>query len=223
MNLTASTPAADSDVPERLVATAIEQFGVHGTHAVSLREIQRKAGVLNEAAVRYYFKNRLGLLDACLASVAKEFSPIIKKAWADLDDLRENNRLEPRHVVTAVVVSFYALWLKNNAGVQLVARMIREEAEAGQDMLLRHFGDVIWWIEAELGRLLPEKSAAALRLHSFLAINNIVNGMVDQSLLWRLPAVDDDENLFTLAHNELAQGFIEYVTAGVCSASDLES
>lgn len=218
---TANPASADSDVPERLIATATEQFGMHGTHAVSLREIQRKAAVLNEAAVRYYFKNRLGLLDACLASVADQFAPIIDQAWMELDQLQQANELEPRHVVSAFVFSFYSLWLENESGVQLVARMIREEAAAGQDLLLKHFGDVIWRIEARMCELLPQKSPTALRLHCFLAINNIVNGMVDQGLLWRLPAINQGEGLYSLAQDRLAQGFIDYVTAGVCSASDL--
>lgn len=221
MNLTASTTPTDSDVPERLIAAAIQQFGAHGTQAVSLREIQRKAGVLNEAAVRYYFKNRLGLLDACMANVAGLFKPVIDDAWNELEELRLGKDLTPRHVVTATVVSFYSLWLSNESGVQLLARLIREEGAAGQDMLLKHFGNVIWRIEDELRTLLPEKSAAALRLHSFLAINNIVNGMVDQTLLWRLPAVDGAEGLYRLEQDQLAQGFIDYVTAGLCSASDL--
>lgn len=220
MNLTANTAAADSDVPERLIATAIEQFGVHGTHAVSLREIQRRAGVLNEAAVRYYFKNRMGLLDACIANVIEAFKPIMDSGWNELDELKAQNKLEPRHVITAMVVSFYSLWMSNPAGVQLVARLIREEGAEGQDMLLKHFGFVIWRIEGELAELLPAKSPQTLRLHSFLAINSIVNGMVDQTLLWRLPAVDERDGLYRLDEHELAQGFIDYVTAGLSSASN---
>lgn len=223
MSRTLPSNLNETDVPQRLIATATEQFGAHGTHAVSLREIQRKAGVLNEAAVRYYFKNRAGLLDACLANVAAQFEPITQEAWAELDEIRGHSRLSPRHVITAMVVSFYSLWSKHESGVQMVARMIREEGANGQDMLLQHFGHVIWKIEDYLAVLLPRKCPQALRLHSFLAINNIVNGMVDQSLLWRLPAIDDASQLYSLDQDQLAQGFIDYVTAGVCSASDLRA
>lgn len=213
--------SSDAQVPERLIATAIREYGARGTQAISLREIQRKAGVLNEAAVRYYFKNRQGLLDQCLHTVAQRFVPIFDEIWKDLESSVDASKRQPRHVVTAVVVSFYSLWSEQEEAVQLVARMIREEGAEGQCMLLKHFGHVIWRMESALQQLLPQKSAKALRLHCFLAINNIVNGMVDQSLLWQLPAVGEGQGRFQLEQEQLAQGFIEYVSAGLCAASEL--
>jgi AcrR family transcriptional regulator len=57
--------SSPDEVRAKLIATATELYGARGTHAVSAREIQRAAGVLNEAAVRYYFGDKLGLLSAC--------------------------------------------------------------------------------------------------------------------------------------------------------------
>ncbi len=215
--LNRAAPSTDSDVPKRLVMTAIAEFGARGTRAVSGREIQRKAGVLNEAAVRYYFKNHHGLLDACLAHIIDEFDPIIDEAWSELTSLKQQQALTVKAVVNALVVAFYAYWQQNCAGVQLVARMIREEGEAGQDMLIRRFGHVIWRFEDELSALLPDKTPETLRLHSFLAINNIVNGMVDQTLLWQLPATQAGQTHYSISQEQLAQGFIDYVSAGLCS------
>lgn len=214
---TSTTSSSDADVPQRLVMTAIAEFGARGTQAVSGREIQRKAGVLNEAAVRYYFKNRHGLVDACLAHIIAEFDPIIDEAWSELAALKQDNALTVKAVVKALVVAFYAYWQQHTAGVQLVARLIREEGEVGQDMLIRRFGHVIWRFEDELSALLPDKPAQTLRLHSFLAINNIVNGMVDQTLLWQLPGTQPQQTHFSMSQENLAQGFIDYVSAGLCS------
>ncbi len=216
---TTSPSAGDVDVPQRLVLTAIAEFGARGTQAVSGREIQRKAGVLNEAAVRYYFKNRHGLLDACLVHIVEQFDPIIDEAWSELVLLKRDRTLGVRDVVTALVVAFHVYWQQHAAGVQLVARLIREEGEVGQDMLIRRFGHVIWRFEDELAALLPDKPAASLRLHSFLAINNIVNGMVDQTLLWQLPATEPGQTHFRISQEQLAQGFIDYVASGLCSGA----
>ncbi len=214
---TSTPPLSDVDVPQRLVLTAIAEFGARGTQAVSGREIQRKAGVLNEAAVRYYFKSRHGLLDACLAHIIAEFDPIIDEAWVELAGLRQEGALTVKVVVRALVVAFHTYWQQHAAGVQLVARLIREEGEVGQDMLIRRFGHVIWRFEDELSALLPGKPAQTLRLHSFLAINNIVNGMVDQTLLWQLPGTQSQQAHFSMSQESLAQGFIDYVSAGLCS------
>jgi DNA-binding transcriptional regulator YbjK len=45
-----------------LIKKAIELYGERGCQAVSGREIIRQAGILNEAAIRYYFGNKQGLL-----------------------------------------------------------------------------------------------------------------------------------------------------------------
>ena len=46
--------------------------------------------------------------------------------------------------------------------------------------------------------------------------------MVDQSLLWRLPATDDNQAHYSLRREVLAEGFIEYVTAGLCAPSAID-
>ncbi len=213
--------ATEDDVAARLIRTAIALYGARGTQAVSAREIQRQAEVLNEAAVRYYFGDKLGLIGACLAAVEREFASLFNEAFGELDELKAAGGLSIRAVITALVSAVYRLQIQNPAAIQLLARLIREEGAVGQKLLLEHFGHMIWRLEDELRDLLPDKSADALRLHAFLAIHSTVNGMVDQNLLWRLPATRADAAHFQLAPDELAQGFIDYVTGGVSAASAL--
>ncbi len=214
-------PASEDDVPARLVSTAIALYGARGTQAVSAREIQRRAGVLNEAAVRYYFGDRMGLIGACLARISAAYAPISGDAWSEYAALKQAGPTTVTDAIRAFVYSFHALLLAEPDGVALLARMIREEGEAGQALLIEHFGDMIWRLEEELRALLPDKSADALRLHVFLAINNTVNGMVDQDLLWRLPATRAGQARFQLGPDKLAEGFIEYVAAGVSAPSQI--
>lgn len=213
----------DSDVPARIVATATDLFGRLGTHACSMREILRKAGVMNEAAIRYYFGNKQGLLEACIGEVAAEMEAHSKEAWTDLE--ASGGASSAKDVVETMMAPFVATFIDNPQGVALVARLIREEGDFGQDLILEKFGFVIWAAERELVRLLPKKSQQAIRLHMFLAINNLVNGMVDQTLLWRLPAVEpndqDQEARYHLSEEQLVTGFVEYLAAGVAAASEL--
>lgn len=204
-------------MPERLVASAIQLYGARGTHAVSAREVQRHAGVLNEAAVRYYFGGKHGLLDACLARVVADYAPIADEAWEVLAQKKAQGECAVEDVVTALVVSFHLLHQRDAEAVQLVARMIREEGERGQDLLLKHFDTLIWRLEEDLAVLLPEKPAHMLRFHAFLAINSTVNGVVDQGLLWRLPATDGADASFRLSAEQLTRGFVAYVAAGLRS------
>ena len=215
--------ATDSDVPARIVATATDLFGQYGTHACSMREVLRKAGVMNEAAVRYYFGNKKGLLEACISQVAAEMEAHSKESWADLE--ASGGASNVKAVVETMMAPFVATFIDNPQGVALVARLIREEGDFGQDLILEKFGFVIWTAERELIRLLPQKSPQAIRLHMFLAINNLVNGMVDQTLLWRLPAVErndqDKEARYHLSAEQLVTGFVEYLAAGMAAESEL--
>lgn len=212
---------AAQDVPSKIVATAIDLYGRYGTHARSAREILRTAGVANEAAVRYYFGNKQGLLSACIASVAQQLESYYQESWQELDELKAQRPIVVADVVRGLCIPFVLGYAENKQGIALVARLIREEGEEGQDLILEQFKNAIWRSETELALLLPNKSRKALRLHLFLAINNLVNGMVDQTLLRRLPATEQGADHFELEPQELLDGFVEYLAAGVAADSTL--
>lgn len=207
------------DVPTRLIENAISLYGERGCHAVSAREIIREAGVLNEAAIRYYFGSKQDLLEACLQSIADELEPLMQRRWSDLEARKAAQPLTVSGIVTAILSCLIELQLQHGSAMQLLARMIREEGAAGQDLLLKAMGDMIWRFEKELAEVLPEKSPKALRLHTFLAFNSIINGLVDQGLLNRLPATETGSEFYQLEPDELMRGFIAYVSAGISSSA----
>lgn len=213
--------ANESDVPARIVAKAIELFGRYGTHAKSVREVLRAAGVANEAAVRYYFGNKQGLLEACVKGVAARLQAYYEESWAELDQLKLQREITVVDVVRSFSTPFLLGVSEDRQGIALVARLIREEGEAGQDLILESFNGPIWRAEQELKSLLPKKSERALRLHLFLAINNLVNGMVDRSLLWRLPSTESENERYSLGDEQLLTGFIEYLAAGIAADSTI--
>lgn len=209
-----SQPKNSEEVASRLVKTGIRLFGEKGT-AVSLREVQRKAGVLNEAAIRYYFGKREKFIEACIRDVADRFERFTSEAWREFGDKKARRPVNVRDISTVLVKSLYFFLLEDRASVWFMARMIREEGELGQDLLIRYFGTLIWGLEAEIREVIPEKPADMVRLHLFLAINSSLNGMVDQGLLWRLPDLSGKANSYQLDFDDFAKGFISYISAGI--------
>jgi AcrR family transcriptional regulator len=213
--------SVDEDVPTRLIETAIALYGERGCHAVSAREIIRDAGVLNEAAIRYYFGNKEGFLEACMQSIADEFEPLMQLRWAELVRRKAVKSVTVRDAVTAMLGGLIQLQFQHSSAMKLLARMIREEGAMGQDLLLKIMRHSMWRFEQELAEILPQASPKALRLNTFLALNSIINGLVDTGLLKRLPATEIGGDFYKLEPAELMQGFIAYVSAGISSSGNL--
>ncbi|RYJ04682.1 MAG: TetR/AcrR family transcriptional regulator, partial [Actinomycetales bacterium] len=61
-----SGPTPEAATAQRLLDAAEELFALHGSEAVSLRQISRHAGAGNVLAVQYWFTDRDGLVRAIL-------------------------------------------------------------------------------------------------------------------------------------------------------------
>lgn len=203
---------------DKLIRTAIVLFAEFGTRGISLREITRQAGNRNEAAVRYYFEGKEGLLDACVAKAAALLDPFQEEAMQTLRGMEVEQGISVRNVVMAEFYPMAMLFESSDFGascIRFMARMIREEEEAGQRMLIKHTMRRIMEIETYLRHLLPHKSPHKIRFHHFLAINSMLNGLADKELLNVLPPVSPREESFSLSRSELVEGFVEYLVAGV--------
>lgn len=201
------------DAASSLIAAGIKLIAKKGTK-VSLREIQRKAGALNEGAIRYYFGGKEGFISACMEDISKRFRVIIAHEFVAFEGMKSQRAVTVEDAASSLVTAFRQLWLQDNNSVWFMARMSREEGDFGRDLLISCFDFVIWRLEAELKVLLPQKKTDMIRLHLFLAINNVLNGLVDQDFLWRLPGTDGHER-FQLDHDDFLRGFIKYITAGM--------
>ena len=188
------------------------------SRGISLREITRQADIRNEAAVRYYFGGKDGLLDACLARSAALLDPLQEEAMQTLRGMEAEQGITVRNVVMAEFYPMAMLFESSDFGascIRFMARMIREEEEAGQRMLIKHTMRRIMEIETYLRHLLPHKTPHKIRFHHFLAINSMLNGLADKELLTVLPPVSPREESFSLSKQELVEGFVEYLVAGV--------
>jgi AcrR family transcriptional regulator len=75
------TPSAPDGVREALLAAARAELTEHGTAAISLRAVARRAGV-SHAAPKYHFRDRAGLLTA----IATEGFLTLARALAGADE-----------------------------------------------------------------------------------------------------------------------------------------
>lgn len=205
----------NDDVPSRLIDTAIALYGERGCHAVSARQIIRDAGVLNEAAIRYYFGGKQGLLRACVQSIATELAPISDEHWQAFESKKALGNATVKDVVSAVFGAVLELYLQHASAVQLLARMMREEGVEGQTLQLEEMGTTIARFEESLAAVLPEASAKDCRLNALMSIYNIINGVVDQDLLNRVPATKAGEEPYQLKPGELLEKFVDYISAGI--------
>jgi AcrR family transcriptional regulator len=114
---------------QRILDTAIDQFGVRGVDAVSLDEIARGVGVRKQT-VLYWFPSKDELVDAVLESVAGELVVVIDAAVRSATD-------DPLERIDAVVRAVFRPAVRRPALLGLVREVSRLPA-AQADRLRRH-------------------------------------------------------------------------------------
>jgi AcrR family transcriptional regulator len=114
---------------QRILDTAIDQFGVRGVDAVSLDEIARGVGVRKQT-VLYWFPSKDELVDAVLESVAGELVVVIDAAVRSAPD-------DPLERIDAVVRAVFRPAVRRPALLGLVREVSRLPA-AQADRLRRH-------------------------------------------------------------------------------------
>jgi len=88
-----------------LINVGEELLGRHGFDGISLREIARKAGQANNAAVHYHFRDKEGLIEAILEDRVAKIEALRRD---DLGKLSGGQRKDPRELVKI-------LWLPSMA------------------------------------------------------------------------------------------------------------
>lgn len=163
---------------EKLIAqTALALYGKLGTQAVSLNSIRKHSGVQNEAAIRYYFRNKQGLLACVLRVVADDLEPKLKAVLQQLQ--HEPKKLTAVDVISGFATPLIELSSRSPESIRFIGSLIREEGKQGQGLLLETFGNTLLAFEALLRRIRPKEPASVIRLHLYLTINTLVFGLID--------------------------------------------
>lgn len=211
---------SNASTQQKLIESAIHLYAEYGTKGVSLRQIVRHANVANDAAVRYHFKNKEGLVAAVVQHIGEMLVPNWSNNIAMLARDQDRSEAMIRRIVLGELMVMSALRYRSRLGKNasiVLARLIREEGRYGQTLLIDMVKEPMIEAERILCECMPQKSPKAIRLHHFLAINSILNGLVDQHLLKNLPDPDSPEQPMVLKPTELLEGFVSYVTAGLMS------
>lgn len=181
-----STPSETTRL--RLIEAAIRLFGDHGIEAVSLRAAAQAAGARNTAAVHYHFKDREGLLQACLAHIAAALrtptSPVIAPTGDALVDL-----LAEAFAPLMTLDVLEPAW--GGAAQTLLMRVLMGE---GKD-LSAHFQtlteDDVVSLEKEIQPITQERDAARLRAKIDLAALLIISAVAYRSDMRSMPSTEE--------------------------------
>jgi AcrR family transcriptional regulator len=119
---------AETPTRQRILDTAIDQFGARGVDAVSLDEIARHVGIRKQT-VLYWFPSKDALVDAVLESVAAELVVVIDAAVRSAPD-------DPLDRIDAVVRAVFRPAVRRPALLGLVREVSR--LPAAQADRLRH-------------------------------------------------------------------------------------
>lgn len=198
-----------------LLEAAIELYGKHGTQAVSLNQIRKHAEIANEAAIRYYFRNKQGLIAKSLDMVAVRILPSLNLFAEQLEG--SSSALDVRTVLMNFGLPFAMLYEKDRNAVSFLGSLIKDEGDEGQKLLSKTFGEVIVRYERLLARALPKKSPELIHAHFFLAINLLIHGLNDIGILNFMPTLSGKSPAFYTKPDFIVEAFLDFVCAGICS------
>lgn len=202
------------DTEQSLLDAAIELYGQFGTQAVSLNRIRQHAAVANEAAIRYYFRNKEGLLSRSIERISERLLPMLVAGADQLESARPEQRTV-RDVLMSFGLPFVEMSESDPNSLNFIGSLLREEGAFGHQLLARYFGETIVRYERLLAQGMPDKAPELVHLHFFLAINNLVHGLSDMRVLQHMPALSEEAKVLANRLDVLVGGFFDYVCAGV--------
>lgn len=200
---------------QRLIEAAIDLWGAHGTQGVSLREITRHAGVMNNGALRYYFGQHRKPLDEALLYIRQLLLPRFEESRAELESLQHPSVRQIIQCSLGALVDFYFSGPIGERSVRLLSRLIVEEGEYGQRLLIKHFGEVIWVLEALLKPLIPHKSPTKLRVFLLLAIDHALSALPHRDFIRILSDPENPDQPMRISDMEHLEAFVDYLTAAL--------
>lgn len=215
----AQSDLADTELT--LLEAAIELYGKHGTQGVSLNQIRKHAQVANEAAIRYYFRNKQGLLSRSLDVVAERLAPGLNKLAQRLETL--DSTPDVRTILLHFGMPFASLYEADPNSIGFLGSLTHDEGELGQKLLADRFGAVNLRYERLLAAALPDKSPERIHIHFFLAINLLIHGLSDIGILRFMPSISGHEPDYFTQPNVIVEAFVDFVHAGLCVGESGES
>jgi AcrR family transcriptional regulator len=196
-----------------IVRAAEQLFAAHGFHAMTLRDVTRRAQV-NLAAVNYHFGSKRELV---LAVIRNRFEPINLERLRRLEALIAEHQPKPIPVAAIFAALFEPLFESANTThgadyglIQLIGRAITEPADFIRGIHRAFFNELSQRFMTELQRSCPQLSAKALQYRFFFVINTMLGTMIEQVRLENLSSGTLDTSDF----DTLVQQLTDFAVAG---------
>lgn len=198
-----------ADTRERLLLTALHLYATEGLHAVSLRRISTEAGSKNSAAMHYHFQNKLGVVRALVALIARELGRIATALRAEQPSTRSLRSACLDTLRPLVQLPTRQSWGAD--GVQFLSRLVSENDEDIAQMINAMFAPFWQRVDHALEEQLPELPAPVRRLRIMFMSTNVLHGVAEVGWLTHTPLGDlsDFDEDILLGH------LVDYLIGGL--------
>lgn len=200
---------AESAPKGRLVRKAIPLFALHGIEGVSIRTLNKAAGVSSQNAVYHYFGDMWGLVEAAITLALNQYLDGVK-AVLDAAESQTRQPLPLAAVVEAMVrpIVRIASTPEGLASLQFLARMIGGSGARGKEVIGREWRAVAERVNNLVYQAVPENGREAAGVKALFAFNTALNVVVDIGLEAYWP-------LETKSVDRLDRYLLDYIEGGI--------
>lgn len=207
--------ATKQNTREQLVLAAMELFSEQGIRATSLRQVNEAAGTKNSGAVHYYFKNKIGLIEAVVSYIYENL--IIDTSEEELEkaglplakNLRGVRRIVYEHFLPLAVTHDQMPWGKDAVG--FLAHLMMESDPQINGIWHSAMGSETQRVVDTLSTQLPAVPRAAVERRYLFAIVNLVHGLADSRSLTDIGF----GNLEATKPSAFFVELVDYISAGI--------
>ncbi|MEO5693861.1 MAG: TetR/AcrR family transcriptional regulator [Usitatibacter sp.] len=191
-------PKDSMEMPERLLDHAEALFARHGFHAVTIREVARRAGV-DSALVHYYFETKQGLFDAVFTRRADVLNAERMRSMEDYAQAA-GERITVEGCIGAFLEPIRRRSLDADPGWKSYFRLVaivNSTYQWGGEMMTRYFDPVIRKLLDLLRRCMPRADDTNLFwcyqfLSGALTLSLAETGRIDRLSAGRCVSTDVD-------------------------------
>jgi AcrR family transcriptional regulator len=202
-----------SDTKRKLLVTAIKLFANHGIEAVSLRQINEKAGARNASAINYYFGNKRGVLEAVLDFHHQVVGSVQRRNLRQLRSESLRRKLEVREVIEALFLPHIGLILNPEFGwhiIKFYSRLVVEAPEDFRDLVFSYTKEIFEEAVQLIAQALPGKPLDAVKADMLFSLIAVTHGLGDIGHIGNSPVgeIESDDPL------ELLNDLFDFLAAG---------
>jgi len=200
---------------QRLILAALKLYAEKGVEAVSLRMINREAGMRNNSAMHYHFGSKLLMQEALVDFIQKWFERAREEALCDVERRSAEGEVPVRDVLEAFMVPYMKLLEQEDWGEDALRFLARMELEASDEMrtILNDYAALSFSrFLAVLEKALPDldRETISRRLRFFVA--SIMQGLADANKLANSYLGD-----LSSSNNDLNALYLDFCASGMAA------